>query len=258
MRYAGIDLGSRTIKLVVVDQAGSIVVSKSADTTFHPLRQAESLLQDVEYDEIQATGYGRNLYVEASNTPVVSEIIAHAAGAVAIAPDAKAILDIGGQDTKVIAINQFQKVQKFEMNDRCAAGTGKFLEVMSRAFGIDIEEFGNFALTGEKPLKISNMCTVFAESEATSLMAKGAKPENIALGLHQSIVKRSVLMLRRVCRENPVVFTGGVALNPCMCKLIIDELGENVIFPENPQITGAFGAALLLRDEIQSAKADKT
>jgi predicted CoA-substrate-specific enzyme activase len=141
------------------------------------------------------------------------------------------VLDIGGQDTKAIALGPQTKVTKFEMNDRCAAGTGKFLEVMARAFGLPVEQFGEFAATGTKQSTISSMCTVF---------------ENIALGLHLAMAKRSAAMVKRVTREAPMVFTGGVALNPCMRTLVAEVFNGEMRVPENPHVVGAVGAALLL------------
>ena len=130
------------------------------------------------------------------------------------------------------------------MNDRCAAGTGKFLEFMAAALQIPIESFGDYALRADRRIKISSMCTVFAESEATSLVARGERPENIALGLHLAIVQRTLSMLGRVGKEAPLMFAGGVAHNPCMRKLIEEETKTPVIVPENPDIVGALGAAL--------------
>jgi len=246
MKVAGIDLGSRTIKVVVVDATGEIIACGTSDTTFDPLQQCGRLLANFQFDRIQATGYGRHLFTSAYEAPVVSEILAHGAGAAKNFPDAAAVLDIGGQDTKAIALGVNGKVKKFEMNDRCAAGTGKFLEVMAQAFGLPIEEFGNFAAKGSKPAKISNMCTVFAESESTALMAKGEKPRNIALGLHLSIVKRAAAMMRRVTPNSPIVFTGGVAKNPCILKILPEALKTKIYVPQHPQLIGALGAALLL------------
>lgn len=258
MKLAGIDLGSRAIKLVVVDAAGRILERRSADTTFDPLDQCQKMLDGLPFDRIQATGYGRHLFHESFQAPVVSEILAHAKGAIAAHPGTRAVLDIGGQDTKAIALDPQGRVVKFEMNDRCAAGTGKFLEVMARAFGLAIEEFGPFAQGGIEPSRISSMCTVFAESEATSLMATGESPPKIALGLHLSIVKRSLAMLRRVTRQTPVVFTGGVALNPCIRKLITLEVAGEMIVPHQPQFIGALGAALLLANGEHRAKIYRT
>jgi (R)-2-hydroxyacyl-CoA dehydratese activating ATPase len=247
MRIAGIDIGSRTIKIVVIDHSANILEKRYTLTTYDALSQIKRLIDGLSFDYIQATGYGRNLFQEAFKSSTVSEILAHAAGVRNLYPEARGVLDIGGQDTKVISLSKTGKILKFEMNDKCAAGTGKFLEVMALSFGIDIDDFGEFAMRGESPSNISSMCTVFAESETTSLIAKGEKPENIALGLHQSIVRRSVSMLKRQGISTPLVFTGGVALNPCMKHLLKQELnGGELIVPVDPHLMGAYGAAILL------------
>jgi predicted CoA-substrate-specific enzyme activase len=248
MKVAGIDIGSRTIKLVVVNGTGEILEARVADTTFDPMAQCRALMNGIRVDAFQATGYGRHLFAEAHGVPAVSEIIAHAAGARAVFPQCRSVLDIGGQDTKAMALGAQGRVVKFEMNDRCAAGTGKFLEVMARAFGLEIDAFGAFAARAQRPCAISSMCTVFAESEATALMARGEKPANIAMGLHLAVAKRSAAMMRRVSREDPVAFTGGVARNPCLMDLLRRELAMEVLVPANPQLVGALGAALLLRE----------
>ena len=181
---------------------------------------------------------------------VVAEILAHTRALHHIFPKARGVLDIGGQDTKCIALGDGGRVMKFEMNDRCAAGTGKFLEIMAGAFGMKIENFGDFALEADEASNISSMCTVFAESEATSLMARGEKPSRIALGLHVAVAKRALSMFRRVSPAMPVAFTGGVALNPCMRKLLAEELEDQILIPPHPQFMGAIGAALLLLDKV--------
>jgi len=160
-------------------------------------------------------------------------------------PGARVVLDIGGQDSKVIAIGENGRVQKFEMNDRCAAGTGKFMEVMARTLGYAIEDFGDEALLAENDLAISSMCTVFAESEVTSLIAKGRERREIALGLHSSVVRRVAGMVGRVAAAGDIVFTGGVAKNPCMRSLLEKQLGRGILLPVEPQLAGALGAALL-------------
>jgi len=163
-------------------------------------------------------------------------------------PEVRTILDLGGQDSKAIAVNDTGKVIKFEMNDRCAAGTGKFLEIMAQALGYSLDQFGVEALESTRDIQISSMCTVFAESEVTSLVARGEARQDIALGIHRSVVRRAVSMLKRVSVEEPVLFAGGVALNPCMRCLLEDALGKNILVPENPQMVGAYGAALLVSE----------
>jgi (R)-2-hydroxyacyl-CoA dehydratese activating ATPase len=248
MRFAGIDIGSRTIELVVVDEAGQILSSSQADTGFDPITEAKTLVNGIGVDRIMATGYGRNLFEIAFDAATVTEIKAHAMGARRFFPDTRTVLDIGGQDSKAIALFENGKVKKFEMNDRCAAGTGKFLEVMAKTLGYDIEAFGREALRADNDLTISSMCTVFAESEVTSLIAKGNNRREIARGLHASVIRRAAGMIGRVSSEGDIVFTGGVAQNPCMAAFLAERLGRRVLIPENPQFIGALGAALLAKD----------
>jgi (R)-2-hydroxyacyl-CoA dehydratese activating ATPase len=245
MRFAGIDIGSRSIELVVVDKSGKMVQSLQADTGFDPLSQARKLIDGVRYNRILATGYGRSLFEIAFDAPTVTEIKAHARGARAFFPHAQTVLDIGGQDSKAIALFENGKVKKFEMNDRCAAGTGKFLEIMARTLGFEIADFGRQALLAEKDITISSMCTVFAESEVTSLIAKGQDRREIARGLHSSVIRRAAGMISRVSDQGDIVFTGGVANNACMRDLLAQKLFREVLVPETPQLAGALGAALL-------------
>ncbi len=243
---AGIDIGSRSIELVVLNGGGPVHQVK-VPTTFDPLGQCERIMREVDVARIVATGYGRKLFAESfgrGKVSTITEIQAYALGASLLFPRARTVLDIGGQDTKVISLLANGKVAKFEMNDRCAAGTGKFLEFMAIALQVSLEAFGEFALRSDRRIQISSMCTVFAESEATSLMARGERAENIAMGLHLAIVQRTLAMLRRVGVEHPVVFAGGVAHNPCVQKLLEEQLAGEVIVPEKPDMVGALGAAL--------------
>lgn len=244
-RFAGIDIGSRTIELVVVDTSGKIVDSLQTDTGFDPMAAARKLIHGKDFDRIMATGYGRNLFEISFDTLTVTEIKAHATGVRAFFPDAQTVLDIGGQDSKAITLFETGRVKKFEMNDRCAAGTGKFLEIMAKTLGFNIDSFGREALLAEKDLAISSMCTVFAESEVTSLIAKGKNRREIARGLHTSVIQRAAGMINRVSSTGDIVFTGGVAKNSCMRQLLAETLGRNVLTPEDPQLVGALGAALL-------------
>jgi len=247
MRCAGIDIGSRTIEVAVVKD-GRVVETRQGDSGFDPLKEALKLLDGAKHDRLMATGYGRHLLEVALDAPTVTEIKAYAVGARFLVPQARTILDIGGQDSKAISLHESGRVLKFEMNDRCAAGTGKFLEVMARALGFPIEEFGIQALKAKKDIQISSMCTVFAESEVTSLLAKGEDRLDIALGLHRSVVRRASGMVKRVSVEGPIVFAGGVARNPCMHHLLEEALQSDILVPESPQMVGALGAALLAVD----------
>lgn len=244
MRALGADIGSRTIKLVAVENE-EIVDFRIAEATYDPIAKCKRLMDGLQYDSLMATGYGRHLFEGYFKGPTITEITAYAIGAKAVYPECRTILDIGGQDTKAIALNKNGKVAKFEMNDRCAAGTGRFLEVMASALGYSIEEFGKNALEAEKQISISSMCTVFSESEVISLLAKGVAREDIALGLHSAIARRCAAMLKRVYKTAPIMFAGGVAYNPCMRVLLEEEFKQQIFVPHNPQIVGAYGAALL-------------
>ena len=243
--YAGIDIGSRTIELVLVDSTGQVTHRMKRDTGFDPGGDAKALLDGPSFERIIATGYGRSLFEISFDAPTVTEIKAHARGARAFFPKARSVLDIGGQDSKAIALFDTGKVKKFEMNDRCAAGTGKFLEIMARTLGYEIEAFGSEALLAEKELAISSMCTVFAESEVTSLIAKGQNRREIALGLHASVMRRVAAMIQRVAPDGDIVFTGGVANNACLRELLEKKLGRTILYADQAQYAGALGAALL-------------
>lgn len=261
MRVIGIDIGSRSIERVVFEGSGRTWSWEKLPTTYDPLGQCRRLLADVDNTPVVATGYGRRLVEE--NFPhlrvqTLTEIQAYARGVHYLYPHARTVLDIGGQDTKVIALAPGTgRVVKFEMNDRCAAGTGKFLEFMATALQIPIESFGDFALEADRRVQIHSMCTVFAESEATSLMARGEPPQNIAMGLHLAIVQRVLGMIRRVGLEKPVVFAGGVAHNPCICRLLHEALGDGLVVAENPDVIGALGAALVGLDAASMAESSR-
>ncbi len=242
-RQVGIDIGSRTIKVALVED-GRMTAMRCGDSGFDPLVNARALLQGLSYDRIMATGYGRHLFEVAHDTPTVTEIKAHATGMRFVFPETRLILDIGGQDSKVIALDDKGKISKFEMNDRCAAGTGKFLEIMARTLGFTPDDFGREALAATGDLQINSMCTVFAESEVTSLLAKGAERREIAMGVHRSVLRRALGMLKRFLPSGCVAFSGGVARNPCMVHLLREAVPE-LLVPEFPQMTGAIGAALL-------------
>jgi predicted CoA-substrate-specific enzyme activase len=238
-------VGSRTIKLVVLDSESDRIMSYGrVETTFNPLDQCRRVLYGKPLDKLIATGYGRKLAQDNFGAETITEILAHALGARLLFPACNSILDIGGQDTKAIALDNGGRVRKFEMNDRCAAGTGKFLEFMATSFQVPIEDFGEFALQGKPGLTINSMCTVFAETEATSLMARGHSPHDIALALHVSVVKRSLSMLRRVSTNGSLVFSGGVARNRCVVELIEKEISCKLMVSKQPDMAGALGAAL--------------
>jgi len=244
MISAGIDIGSRTVK-IAVSENGRIIHTKKMINSFNPVETCREILDGIDYDSLIATGYGRHLIKSHFNCDVVSEIKAFAAGAFALSDGCRTILDIGGQDTKAISIDEQGNVLKFEMNDKCAAGTGRFLEVMASALGFTLDEFSVSALSAAKGEQINNTCTVFAESEVISLVTKGVQRNEIALGIHKSMSSRAVSLLKRVSVKNNIVFAGGVALNSCMKSLIEADLGQNIVIPEDPQIIGAAGCALI-------------
>ena len=244
MRAAGLDIGSRTVELVVVEEGG-VVSSQRVDTTPRVEADCERLLAGASYDRLMVTGYGRALAEVKFGADSVTEIKAHARGAHALFPGCRTVLDIGGQDTKVIALDGRGRVLKFEMNDRCAAGAGKFLEMMARALAYDLPGFGAAGLRGADTVRLSSMCAVFAESEVVGLVTRGERPEDIARAVHHSVARRSAAMLQRVSVEPPVVFAGGAARNPCQVRLVEEALGQPVLVAPDPQMAGALGAALL-------------
>jgi (R)-2-hydroxyacyl-CoA dehydratese activating ATPase len=245
MITAGLDIGSRTIALVEWDGT-NIIRQDVVFTGQDPLENSRRLINGRKIDRLVSTGYGRHLAAERNlSEEVITEIRAYAIGSHHLYPDVRTILDIGGQDSKVISVNADGNVVKFEMNDRCAAGTGRFLENMATALDLKVEAIGPHAIAAEgKAIQISSMCTVFAESETVSLLGKGEKSQHIALGIHLAIVKRVAAMVRRVGLKQRLIFAGGVAQNPCMQILLAEELGVPVTVPDNPQIVGALGAAI--------------
>lgn len=240
--FAGVDIGSRTIKLVELtdgEHKGTVV-----DTGHSPLDQVEALLEGKGFDQLVVTGYGRHLARMKLTSEVITEIKAFALGVRSVFPGARTILDIGGQDTKAILLNNKGEVKDFEMNDKCAAGTGKFLEVMAAVLGYSLEEFGLEALESENQIKISSMCTVFAESEVISLLHKGIDRSQIAYAVHESIIEKVCGLLKRVGMVEPLVFAGGVAKSPCARNILQRKIKAEVYVPEDSQIIGALGAAL--------------
>lgn len=242
MISAGIDIGSRTVKLVVVEN-GEIILARKDVNSYNLLEVCRKIIEGVRYDTITATGYGRNLFRNHYDCRVISEIKAFAIGAQKVCPDCRTILDIGGQDTKAISLNEAGHIERFEMNDKCAAGTGKFLEIMATALGFGMEEFMAAGIAAQKAVRINSMCTVFAESEVISMLAQGQDRSEISRGIHETISRRSAAMLRRVYVEGKIAFFGGVAMNPCVNEILSQEIGNNLFVPEDPQIVGALGCA---------------
>jgi len=262
MAYAaGVDVGSTQTKAVVVDEDRRIVgralidtganVTAAAENAFiAAVRNAGVLEEDLAY--VVGTGYGR--YKVTFGDSQVTEISCHARGAVQMFPGTRTVLDMGGQDTKAIRVRANGEVVDFCMNDKCAAGTGRFLQAASFALEIPLDEVGPTALRAEKPVKISNTCTVFAESEVLSWLGRGKKIEDILMGMHQSIATRSVGLLRRVGIDSEVTFTGGVARNRAMVQVLNGMLGLQMNVSEESHFMGALGAALFALDRILSSR----
>jgi (R)-2-hydroxyacyl-CoA dehydratese activating ATPase len=242
-RILGLDIGSRSVDAVWLHH-GVIVDVAVADSGFDPASVAAAFVGRGDHDVIVATGYGRHVARESFGAAVVTEIKAYAIGASALFRQAGAVLDIGGQDTKAISLASPGKVADFEMNDKCAAGTGKFLEVMARALGFTLTEMGEASLGAEDGVHISSMCTVFAESEVTGLVHRGEDRGRIARGLHDAIARRTIGTLKRVGASGPLVFAGGVALNPAMVALLREGYEGEVLVAAQAQLVGAYGAAL--------------
>ncbi|MBN1919395.1 MAG: 2-hydroxyglutaryl-CoA dehydratase [Verrucomicrobia bacterium] len=252
MICAGIDAGSRTTKVVLVDAASRDVVASGvvdqgvqqdtiASTLLDTLLAERGLTRDAVRRTV-ATGYGRNGISTADMT--ITEITCQAVGVRRVAPECATIVDIGGQDSKLIRLGADGSVEDFAMNDRCAAGTGRFLEVVASRLGVTLDKLVELASRSTNPASISSMCVVFAESEIVGLLADGAKPEDIVAGVEASIARRVAAMAGRRTK-GPVVFTGGVALVGAMRAALENVLGLNVSIAPTPQLTGALGAALL-------------
>ena len=241
--YAGIDIGSRTVKLVLLENRRIVKVAV-ADTTYDPIAVCRSMFNGVECRSITATGYGRRLFSSEQPCKLVSEIKAVAIGARFLWDECRAVLDVGGQDTKIVTLDERGKLDKFLMNDRCAAGTGRFLEVMAGALSYTYDQFAEAALTATKAEKLNSMCTVFAESEVISQVARGASRESIALGIHEAIASRTLSMIKGLSLSGTILFAGGGAKNPCLRRCIEAGLGKPVHIPDNPRVVAALGAAL--------------
>ncbi len=254
MMTCGIDVGARTTKAVVLADgrvAARVVESTGSDPAATARRVFDAALRSAEVTEgalalTAATGYGRVAVAAAGLT--VTEITCQARGVRHAVPEACGILDVGGQDSKAIALDGDGQVRDFVMNDRCAAGTGRFLEVMAGAFGLDLDTAAGCALSAESPVAIASTCTVFAESEVVSLRAQGHTREAILSGVHTAVASRLRSMADRVAMDGPVAFTGGVARNRAAEDALRRAMAVEVIVPDHPQTTGALGAALLAAD----------
>jgi len=255
MVTAGIDIGSITTKAAIMEDGvlvGTAIdftgynASEAGDRVFASLlEKAGKTMKDVDF--IISTGYGRNTAAFARKS--VTEISCHGAGARYLNPAVRGVIDIGGQDSKVIVLDETGRVRDFAMNDKCAAGTGRFLEVMARALHSDLDNFGTLSLRAGSPAKISSVCTVFAESEIISLIAKGEARENIIAGIHESVAARISAMVKRTGMVPPVMMTGGVAKNTGVVRAIEARTGWAISVSEHTQLNGAIGAAFLATKE---------
>lgn len=247
-RFLGVDLGSRTTKIVELEDGG-LRRAEILDTTPDSLDEVRRLVAGRPFAASCVTGYGRHLASAHLPGRVVTEITACARGARHLYPGARRVLDIGGQDAKAIGLAPAGGFDRFEMNDRCAAGTGRFLEVMAGLLGFALKDFGREALAADRAATVSSMCTVFAESEVVSLVAAGEDRRRIALGLHRSVVDRVWPLVARLEGDGELVFVGGVAENPAVVRLLEERFGHPVTVPPRPQIVSALGAALLAAAE---------
>ena len=253
MLTMGIDIGSVTTKGALMSD-GALLAATSCFTGYNAGKAARSIYEELLESEglkaksvacIVATGYGRNSVTFADR--IVTEITCHAAGASHLNPAVRAVIDIGGQDSKAILLGERGRVLNFIMNDKCAAGTGRFLEVMARALEVNLDSFGGLSLKADNPAKISSLCAVFAESEVVSLIARGEKRENIVAGIHAAIGSRVAAMAGRLFIEGTtsLMMTGGVAKNVGVVNALEKALKHPVDVSPHAQLTGAIGAACL-------------
>lgn len=262
MAYAaGVDVGSTQTKAVIVDENEQIISTSLTDTgadvigiaekAFRMALESGNILEE-EVEFVIGTGYGR--YKVTFGDTQVTEISCHARGAAHMFPGTRTVLDMGGQDTKAISVRPNGEVLDFCMNDKCAAGTGRFLQGAAHALDIPLSDLGPAAMKAERPVKISSTCTVFAESEVLSWAGRGKKLEDILMGVHKSIAKRSFSLLRRVGIEEEVTFTGGVAKNVGMVATLEDLIGFKLNVSPESHYMGALGAALFALERVMTSR----
>ena len=263
MTYAaGIDVGSTQTKAVLIDDARSIAARELIDTGANVKRAGQAVLDallagcGVERQAIGfvvGTGYGR-YKIEAGDAQV-TEISCHARGAQMLFPGTRTVIDMGGQDTKAIKVGPDGSVIDFCMNDKCAAGTGRFLAAAADVLGLSLDELGPLSLQGTSPIRLTSVCTVFVESDILSYLAQKKKVEDILAGVHQAIATRTIGLVHRVGIEQEITFTGGVARNAGMVAALEAKLGAALNVAEDSQFTGALGAALFAFDHVFAAGA---
>lgn len=253
--YLGIDIGSSSSKAALLSEereiAGTRVVNlgtgtQGIQTALSELyAKAQITPEQVLYTVV--TGYGRLLYTGADKQ--ITEITCHAKGIHFLMPQVRTVVDIGGQDSKVIRMDENGNVQNFVMNEKCAAGTGRFLEVMARVLGCSIDQLSGLAAQATEDVAISSVCTVFAESEVISQLSQGAHPNDVARGALRAVAKRVAGLCGRVGVEETIAMSGGVALNRTMVEVLGQELGKTVLPAPDSQAVGAIGAAILAREQ---------
>ncbi len=251
MIFAGIDIGSITAKAAIIKN-NQLVETHVIFTGYNTITAAKKVFEELldktniskkDVKAVISTGYGRNSVDFADKA--LTEIICHGAGAHFLKPEIRSIIDVGGQDSKAILLDDNGQVANFSMNDKCAAGTGRFLEVMANALEIDLDHLGEISLKADAPSKISSICTVFAESEVISMIAKQEKRENIIAGIHESAAARISTLAAKIKIKEPVMMTGGVAKNLGMVKALENRLKCKIIVSDSAQENGAIGAAVL-------------
>lgn len=264
--YTGIDIGSTAIKIAIISEETELIAQKVVPTgskfNENAMNAYTTLIEERNIDSskiryVVSTGYGRRLYKSADKS--VSEITANAIGAAAVskAHSIRTIINIGGQDSKIILINQQGFVQNFIMNDKCAAGTGRFLEMASRNLEVDIDQMGELhKLSGDQALTVNSTCAVFAESEIISLLAEGHQKKEIIAGIHISIAKRIARLAGRTTVQDDVLFDGGTAYNCGLAEALEEEFMRGFIIPESPQITTAIGAAHMALEMYLKSKSN--
>jgi predicted CoA-substrate-specific enzyme activase len=253
--YAGIDVGSLTADAVVIDEDEKIISyailptgsdSQRAATEAFKAALLQGGLSQGDVVRVVSTGYSRARVREAKDSR--TEIACHARGGLYLFPDVGTIVDIGGQDSKAILIGKGGRVVNFAMNDKCAAGTGRFLEVMASALDIPLDKMDELAFESQEGLTISSTCTVFAESEVVSLISQGKKPRDISMAVSRAIARRTAGLAKRIGVKDQVVMTGGVAKNRAVVRLLSEDIGHPIRVPDEPQIVGALGAAIIARE----------
>ena len=262
--YLGLDIGSAASKCAIIDETGELVgrgIYPSGAGTPGPERALADALgaASLTLEQIAfscATGYGRHL-IEWTDCEM-SELSCHARGAVELFGPVRTVIDIGGQDAKVLSLGDDGALQNFVMNDKCAAGTGRFLDVMAQVFGCATKDLSGLDTRSIEPAAISSTCTVFAESEVISKLAQGVEIANIVAGVHESVVDRTVGLAKRVGIAAPIALTGGVALNDSLRRRLSDRIGAPIMTSPLAQMNGALGAALIARQKAGYQKTTPT